>query len=101
MLVFPGIGGSTGEEARRELIAQLNIPVGQIDEMPPAFMLLAAESNMQKRAPFRPPGFTDETHMRLVRQPIGFARIARYAGADHVFPSRESTFIARQDVIEI
>src|SRR5262249_38055864 len=59
------------------------------------------ESNMQKGSPFRTPGLADETHICLVRQPIGLARITGNAGADHVFPGCKSPFIARQDVVQI
>ena len=46
-------------------------------------------------------GLRIRRHVRLVREPIAFARIARDAGANDVFPRREAAFVARQDVIEI
>jgi hypothetical protein len=39
--------------------------------------------------------------VRLVREAVALTRVARDAGADHVFPGRQATFVARQDVIEI
>ena len=39
--------------------------------------------------------------MRFTRKPVAFARIARDAGANHVFPSRGPATVARYDVIQI
>src|SRR4029434_4446934 len=69
--------------------------------MPPALMLLAAERNVDERSPFRTLRFANERHMRLVREPITFSRIARDARTNNVLPRREAAFIARQNVIEI
>ena len=97
-----GVGGKVPGAAReRTLIAQLDVPVGEIDEMPPALMLLAVERNVDKRSPFRTLRFANERHVRLVREPIAFARIARDARANDVLPRREAAFVAWQNVIEI
>ena len=85
----------------RALVAQLDVPIGEIDEMPPAFVLLAAEGNMNKRPPFWTLWFANECHLRLVWEPIALSRITRDAGADDVLPGRETAFVARQHVIEI
>src|SRR6185437_921648 len=36
------------------LVAQLDVPVGQIDKVPPAFMLRRRKGDMNKRTPFGP-----------------------------------------------
>ncbi len=48
-----------GEEKRNALgpgdsVAQLDVPVGEIDKMPPALVRLAAEGNVDERSPLRP-----------------------------------------------
>ena len=69
--------------------------------MPPALMLLAVECNVDKRSPFWTLRFANERHVRLVREPITFARIARDARTNDVLPRRQAAFIAGQNVIEI
>jgi hypothetical protein len=69
--------------------------------MPPAFMLLAIESDVDKRPPLRTLRFANKRHLRLVREPVTLAGIARDAGTNNVFPSCQATFIAWQHVIEI
>src|SRR5262245_20315351 len=97
-----GVGGKVPRSPReRTLIAQFDVPVGEIDEMPPALMLLATERNVDKRSPFRTLRFANERHMRLGREPITFPRIARNARTNDVLPRGEAAFIARQNVIEI
>jgi hypothetical protein len=67
----------------------------------PALVLLRRERHVNKRPPLWPLRFSDERHVRLMRETVALARIARNARADHVFPNRGSTAIARQNVIEI
>ena len=57
--------------------------------------------DVNKRPPLRPLRFANQCHVRLMRQPISLARVARDAGANHVFPRRQAAFVARQHVIEI
>ena len=85
----------------RRSVAQFDIPVREIDEMPPAFMLGRRKGDMNKWTPFRPLRFADKMHVRFLRQPIAFACIARDARANHIFPCRRSTSFARHDMIEI
>jgi len=39
--------------------------------------------------------------MRFAREPVALARIARNAGANHVFPGGRSTPVARHDMVQI
>ena len=83
------------------LIAQFDIPVREIDEMPPTFMLGSRKGDLHKWTPLRPLGFADKMHVRFLRQAVAFACIARDARANHIFPCRRSTSFARHDMIEI
>ena len=87
--------------ASRSLIAQLDVPVSEIDEVLPEVVLRRGKGNLDKRPPFWPLWFADQAHVRFARKPVALARIAGDAGADHVFPRRCSALIARHDVIQI
>src|ERR1700688_1732155 len=50
---------------RATLVAQLDVPVGEIDKVPPAFMLRRRERNVQERPPFRTLRFANKTHVRF------------------------------------
>src|SRR5260370_6785342 len=82
-------------------MTQLDVPVGKIDKVPPAFMLWRRKGNVHKRTPLRSFRFADQAHARFTRKPIALARIAGDTRANHVFPSRRSSPIARDDVIQI
>lgn len=69
--------------------------------MLPEIVLGRSKRDLNKWAPLRPLRFTDQAHVRFTRKPVAFARIARDAGANHVFPSRRSAPVARHDVIQI
>ncbi len=84
-----------------KLVAQLDVPVREIDKVSPALVLLRGERHMNERPPLRPLRFANESHVRFVRKTIPFARITRDAGANDVFPNRRSAAIARKDVIQI
>jgi len=96
------VGGKVPRAAgERTLVAQLDVPVGEIDEMPPALMLLAAERNVDERSPLWTLRFANERHLRLVGEPITFPRITGDARTNDVLPRREAAFVAWQNVIEI
>src|SRR5579884_2288169 len=84
-----------------KLIAKLNVPIGHIDEMPPAIVVPAAEGEVDEWTPFRAHRFADEVHTGFVREPVAFARIARDARADDVFPRGRAAFVAWHDVVEV
>ena len=81
--------------------AELDVPVGEIQEVFPAFMLLEAEVHLDERTPLRPFRLADEMHARLVRGAIGLSRITSDAGTNDVFPRRRAPSIPRDDMIEI
>lgn len=83
------------------LIAQFDIPVREIDKMPPTFVLGRRKGDLNKWTPLGPLRFADKMHVRFLRQSIAFACIARDAGANHIFPCCRSTSFARHDMIEI
>ena len=83
------------------LVAQLDVPVGKIDKVSPAFVLRRRKCDVHKRAPLRALRFANQTHLRFPRQTVALARIARDTGANHVLPDGESASVARHDVIEI
>ncbi len=56
--------------------AEFDIPVGQIEKMFPAFVMLEGEVHLHKRTPFRALWFTDQMHARLGRSAVGLACIA-------------------------
>ena len=90
-----------GKPSLFSLVAQLNVPVRQIDEVLPEIVLRRSKRDLNKWPPLRPLGFADQAHVRFTRKPVALARIARDAGADHVFPSRCPASVARHDVIQI
>ena len=83
------------------LVTQLDVPIGKIDKVPPAFVLRRRKCDVHKRAPLRTLRFANQTHLRFPRQAVALARIARDTGANHVLPDGESASVARHDVIEI
>jgi len=64
-------------------------------------MLGRRKSDMHEWAPLRSLRLTNQTHVRFLREPVTFARITRDAGANHIFPCRHPTPVARDDVVEI
>src|SRR4051794_15523166 len=93
--------GTMGPPRAKGSVAELDVPVGEVDEVPPAFMELAVEGDVDEGAPLRPLGLADEAHAGFVRQAVAFARIARDAGADDIFPAGEAALIPRDDVVEV
>ena len=83
------------------LIAQFHVPVGKIDKVLPEVVLWRSKGDLDKRPPLRALRFADETHVGFAREPVAFARIARDAGAHHVFPRGRPAPVAGHDVIQI
>ena len=69
--------------------------------MLPEIVLRRSKRNLHKRPPFWPFRFSDQAHVRFAREPVALARIARDAGANHVFPSRRPAPVAWHDMIQI
>src|ERR1700761_1475029 len=83
------------------LIRQLNIPVGQIDEVFPRFVAGLAELEMEHGPPLGPARLVQELEARLGRRAVALAAVARDAGADNVFPRGLTAAVARDDVVEV
>ena len=84
-----------------QLVAQLDIPVREIDKVLPEVVLRRRERNLDEWPPFRPLGFADQAHVRFARKPVALACIAADARAHDVFPCGRASAIARHDVIQI
>jgi len=89
------------ESREQNSVAELNVPVSEIDEVFPEIVLGRRKGDLDKRTPLRSLRFSDQAHVRFTWKPVAFARIARDTGANHVFPSRRPAPVARHDVIQI
>ena len=56
---------------------------------------------MYERPPLRSLRFANQAHVRFAWKPVALARIARDAGANHIFPGRRPAPVARDNVIQI
>ncbi len=86
---------------RDNVLAQFDVPVGEVDEMLPAIVPVQGEINLHKWPPFRPFGFADEIHAGLVRCAVRLAGIAQDARADDIFPRGGAAAVAGHDVVEV
>ena len=82
-------------------LAQLHIPVGQIDEVTPAVIDSAGEGDVDERAPLGPLRLPEQLHPCLVGKAVSLARVAGNAGTDNIFPSGLSTAVARKDMVDV
>ena len=89
------------EPRERCLVAQLNVPVGKINEVLPEIVLRRSKRDLNKRTPFWPLRFADQAHVRFSRKTVAFTRVARNTRANHVFPSRRPAPVARHDMVQI
>ncbi len=64
-------------------------------------MLRRRKCDMHERAPLRSLRLANQTHVRFLREPVAFACVTLNTRANHIFPRRRSTSIARHDMIEI
>ena len=58
------------------LIPQLDIPIGDIEEVTPTLMRVGRYRDVHKRPPARALRLSDERHADLVREPVSLARVA-------------------------
>src|SRR5579862_8972191 len=86
--------------AARSLL-QLDVPVGDIEEILPDLAVLGPEHHRDDRPPFRPGRLADQAHAGLVGQAVRLARIAPHARADDVLPGRLPAVVARDDMVEV
>jgi hypothetical protein len=90
-----------GEESVHLLITQLDIPIGDIEEMLPTIMRIGGDGNVDEWTPLGALRFSDERHASLVRKAVSLARVARDAGTDDVLPCRLAAAVAGTHVIKI
>ncbi len=58
------------------LIAQLDVPVRQINEVRLEIVLRSVKRDLSKRPPLRPLRFPYQAHVRITRQAVALRRIA-------------------------
>ncbi len=56
-------------------VAQLDVPVGKIDEVFPEIVLGSRKCNLDKGPPLWPLGFADQSHVRLARESVALLRV--------------------------
>ena len=83
------------------IFAQFDVPVGEVEEVFPAIVVLQADVQLNKRTPLRPLGLANKVHARFVRGAIGFEGVAVDARADNVFPIRWPAPVPRHDVVKV
>src|SRR5438876_76678 len=64
-------------------------------------MLRRRKCDMHERPPLRSFRFANQSHVRFLWEPVAFACITFNTRANHIFPRRRSTSIARHDMIEV
>src|SRR5436305_11887798 len=69
--------------------------------MLPAFVLVETHVDLHKRTPLRSLRLFHQMHAGFLRSAIRLLRIALDAGANNVFPSRRTTAIAWNYVVEV
>src|SRR5208282_249457 len=96
--VLSDAGFRTSDFHLFRILAQFDVPIGQVNEMLPTVVPVQAEIDLHKRTPFRALGLADEVHAGFLRLAVGFLRIAFDAGTNNVF-ARELYFLLWQPVI--
>jgi len=84
-----------------EFLAQLDVPISEVDEMLPAFLELEAEVHLDERPPSRSLWLPYEVHSGFLGGAIGLARVAFNARADNVFPRCRPSPIARNNMVKV
>src|SRR5207249_11414105 len=82
-------------------IAELDVPVREIDKMLPEIVLWSSKCNLHERPPLRSLRFPDQAHVCFTRKPVALARVAWDTRANDVFPSRCPAPVAWHDMIQI
>ena len=86
---------------RDSLLAQLDVPIGEIEEMPPAIVLMTREANVNEWPPFGALWLADKLKTGLLGKPVALLRITRDARTDDVLPSRFTSAISWKYMIEV
>jgi len=82
-------------------LAQLDVPIGEVNEVLPAIVAVQAEVDLHKRPPLWPLGLANEMQIGFLGGVVGLLRVALDAGANDVFPRRRAAAVARNDVVQI
>jgi len=83
------------------IFAQLNVPIGQVDKVLPAVMLVEGEINLNEGTPLRPLGFSNQVQACLLRSAVGLECITLDTGTDNVFPSGRTAAVPWQNMIQV
>lgn len=83
------------------ILAQLHVPVRQINEVFPTVVLVETEVDLHERTPLGSLRLFDEMQSDFLRRVIGFLGITLDTGTDDVFPRGGAATIARDNVIQI
>lgn len=84
-----------------QFLAQLNVPVGEVEEMLPALVSTRGDRDVDKGSPLGSLRFANQSHAGLCRGAVGFPRVAWNARAHDVFPGGGPAAIARNHVVEV
>ena len=77
------------------LFVEFDVPIGEVEEILPALAFAVAEDKGNDGTPLGAHGLAHQTHVCLVREPVGLAGIATDARAHDVFPRRLAAAVAR------
>jgi len=86
---------------RDSLLTQLDVPVGEIEEMLPAIVLMTREADVYERPPFGALRLADKLKTGLMRKSVALPCITGDARTDDVFPSRLTSAISWKDMIKV
>ena len=87
---------------RKGLIrSKFDVPVSEIQEVFPTFVMLESQIHLNKRAPLGSLGFADEMYPGFRRSAVGLASVTGDAGTNDVLPSRGTTPVAGDDVVQV
>lgn len=87
-----GLGGLT---------LQLDIPIGDVEEVSPAFIVFESNTDLSHGAPFGSFRFSHQLHSGFAGGTVGLMCVTADAGADDVFPGGGAAAISWNDVVEV
>src|SRR6266850_8612545 len=85
----------------RDVFAELDVPVSEVNEMFPAIVLMQTKIDLYKRPPLRPLWLPNQMYAGFLRSAIGFARIAFDAGANNILPRRGTASVSGNYMIQV
>lgn len=84
-----------------DVFAQFHVPIGKVDKMFPAVVMMQAEIDLHERPPFRALGLSNEMHDGFLRSAIGLARVTLDAGTNDILPGCRTTPVPRDHMIQV